>query len=177
MTDMLVKLYNLQDDWSFVTEQEKLGITIRKPIGPEKHLVVDWVKGKFGDAWASETDIAFSNRPITCFLAVQKHTLIGFACYDASALGFFGPTGVIEACRGKGTGKALLLACLLDMKLKGYGYAIIGWVGPTEFYKKAVGAVEIPGSTPSIWKTWLYAETELAISGMATSNDEQKQQT
>ncbi len=157
MTDMLVKLYNLENDWSFSAEQEKLGITIHKPIGPERHLIVSWVKRKFLlDAWASETDMALSNRPITCFVAIKNKKLIGFACYDATALGFFGPTGVVKAQRGKGTGKALLLACLLDMKLKGYGYAIIGWVGPAEFFQNAVGAVEIPDSTPGIWKGWLH---------------------
>ena len=155
MSDMLVKLYELEDEWSFLSEQKKLGITIRKPIGPEKHLIVDWVREKFSDAWASETDIAISNRPMSCFVAIRDGTLIGFACYDATALGFFGPIGVEESCRGRGTGRALLLACLLDMKLKGYGSAVIGYTGIFEFYRKAAGAVEIPDSSPSIWKTWL----------------------
>jgi hypothetical protein len=44
---------------------------------------------------------------------------------------------------------------MLDMKLKGYGYAIIGWVGPAAYYAKAMGAVGIPDSTPSVWKTWV----------------------
>ena len=57
--------------------------------------------------------------------------------------------------RGKGTGKALLLAALLDMKLKGYGYAVIGAVGPAAFYKKAVGAELIEGSEKSIYETLL----------------------
>jgi GNAT superfamily N-acetyltransferase len=157
MTDMLVKLYDLKNDWGFLTEQEALRITLRKPLGSEKRLVVDWVKRHFiQDAWASETDKAISNQPISCFIAIRKNKLIGFACYDAAALGCFGPTGVLKSRRGQGTGKALLLACLLDMKLKGYGYAIIGWIGPGEFYRKAVGAIEIPDSTPGIWKDWLH---------------------
>jgi GNAT superfamily N-acetyltransferase len=160
MTDLLVKLYELNNDWTFLAEQEKKGIIIRKPIGPEKHLVVDWVNRTFGDAWASETDMALANRPISCFIALKEQTIIGFACYDATALGFFGPTGVDEPYRGQGTGGALLLACLLDMKLKGYGYAIIGSVGPVEFYRKMVGAVEIPNSTPGFWATWLRREAE-----------------
>ena len=159
--DMLVKLYELEQDWGFIADQAALGITVRKPIGPEKHLLVDWVRGQFSDAWGSETDCAMSNSPTSCFVAIQNGTpsaegaLIGFGCYDATALGFFGPVGVLESCRGQGTGKALLLACLLDMKLKGYGYAVIGSVGPAEFYHKAVGAVPIPDSAPGMWKTWI----------------------
>ncbi len=160
MTDLLVKLYELNNEWTFLSEQKKLGITVRKPIGPEKNILVDWVKEKFGDAWASETDMALSNRPISCFVAIKKQALVGFACYDATALGFFGPTGVDKPYRGHGTGRALLLACLLDMKLKGYGYAIIGYVGPVEFYRKTVGAVEIPDSTPGLWATWLRRDAE-----------------
>lgn len=158
MPDMLVKLYDLKDDWSIVGEQEKAAIIIRKPVGPEKRLIVEWVAGHFADAWASEVDRAMSNRPISCFIAIQDQQLIGFACYDATGLGYFGPTGVLESHRGRGTGKALLMACLLDMKLAGYGYAIIGAAGPTAFYQKAVGAIEIPDSTPGILKTCLFAE-------------------
>ena len=155
MTDLLVKLYELNDDWTYLTEQSNQGITIRKPIGPEKHFLVDWVREKFEAGWASEMDMAFSNRPISCFVATQKRTPIGFACYDATALGFLGPMGVDESYRGKGTGRGLLLACLLDMKLKGYGYAVIGDVGPASFYQKTVGTIEIPDSTPGIYKTCL----------------------
>jgi len=155
MSDMLVKLYKLKDDWSFCADQESIGITIRKPIGPEKHLFIDWVRETFSDAWASEIDIAISNNPATCFVAVKNSKLIGFACYDATALGFFGPIGVEESSRGKGTGKALLLACLLDMKLKGYGYAIVGQTDKFDFYAKAAGAVEIPDSSSSVWNTWV----------------------
>ena len=153
----MVKLYELKDDWRFVAEQEALGIIIRKPIGPEKHLIVDWVRESFLDGWASETDLAISNTPISAFIAIQDGSPIGFACYDGTALGYFGPIGVLEPCQGQGTGRALLLACLLDMKLKGYGYAIIGGGGdgPTEFYSKSAGAIEIPDSSPGLWKTWL----------------------
>ena len=155
MTDMLVKLYHLPNDWSFLGEQEARGVEIRKPIGPEKHLIEDWVKANFNDAWSSEVDRALCNTPVSCFIAVKDTKLLGFACYDATALGYFGPTGVEESQRGQGIGKALLLACLLDMKLKGYGYAAIGAVGPADFYRKAAGAVEIPDSTPGIWKNML----------------------
>jgi len=34
----------------------------------------------------------------------------------------------------------------------GYGYAIIGGVGPADFYTKVAGAVEIEGSSPGIYR-------------------------
>ena len=94
--DMLVKLYQLPMDWGFLEEQKSLGITVRKPIGPEKHTVVSWVKTNFSDIWASEADVAFSNWPMSVFIATFKGQLIGFTCYDATGLGYFGPIGVLE---------------------------------------------------------------------------------
>jgi len=158
MTDMLVNLYNLKEDWSALSPANSSGVIIRKPIAPEKFLILQWVRENFSEAWASEVDMAFSRSPVSCFIAQQDKKMAGFACYDATSLGYFGPTGVAEILRGKGIGKALLLACLLDMKLKGYGYAIIGSIGPQKFYEKTVGATVIPGSTPGIWKDWLCEE-------------------
>jgi GNAT superfamily N-acetyltransferase len=151
MSDMLVKLYNLPLDFSFIAEQAKAGVVIRKPIGPEKHLAIDWIGQHFSDAWASEFDMSMTAFPPTCWIATQTKQLVGFACFDATGLGFFGPTGVHPDKRGRGIGKALLLACLLEMKLKGYGYAVIGSVGPAAFYEKCCGAVAIPDSAPSVW--------------------------
>ena len=151
MTDMLIKLYELEDDWQFLSKQRALGIGIRKPIGPERHNIIAWVTDQFGAGWTSETDAALSNKPATCFVAVKDAGIVGFACYDATALGYFGPIGVAKSHRRKGTGTALMTACLLDMKLKGYGYAIVGAVKDTNFYKNAVGAIEIPDSAPGIY--------------------------
>jgi hypothetical protein len=152
MPDMLIKLYDLIDDWSFVAQQKERGITIRKPIGPEKNLVVKWVSEHFSPGWAAETDVATANIPRSCFVALKASKLLGFACYDATALGYFGPIGVEKSKRGQRTGKALLHACLHDMKLKGYGYAIVGDVNDPEFYQKTVGAIEIPASSPGIYR-------------------------
>jgi predicted N-acetyltransferase YhbS len=152
MPDMLIKLYDLDDYGCFITDQKKMGVTIRKPIGPEKHVITDWISAKFSPGWAAEADTALSNRPGSCFVATRESQIVGFACYDATALGFFGPVGVAEADRGKGTGSALLKACLLDMKLKGYGYAIVGDVNDPGYYTKIVSAIEIPGSSPGVYE-------------------------
>lgn len=151
MTDMLVKLYALPPLEAALGRQAEQGITIRRAIAPEKHLVLAWVRQHFSEFWVSEADSAFANQPVSCWLAVEGLTLIGFACYDATAKGFFGPMGVSEAARGRGAGAALLIACLHDMRAQGYGYGIIGGVGPADFYTRIVGATLIEDSTPGIY--------------------------
>lgn len=155
--DMLVKLYELEDDWSFVEKQAGKGVTIRKPIGPEKQLLIDWVKKTFNPVWASEIDVALSNQPLTTFIAVKDRKFVGFCCYDATARGFVGPLGVDEEHRSGGTGSAVYLACLLDMKHAGYGYGVLGMITEDMFsyYHHLSGAVAIADSGDSVWKTWV----------------------
>lgn len=148
MTDMLVKLYDLPP---MHDTQSQHNIVIRRALAPEKHLILSWIEVHFSAYWVSECDVALNRQPVSCFIATHEGNLIGFGCYDTTRRGFFGPTGVDESARGRGTGKALLLACLHDMWAQGYGYAVIGGVGPIEFYEKAVGATVIPDSTPSIY--------------------------
>lgn len=155
MPDMLVKLYDLQVDWPALADLTAQGICLRKPLGSEIQQIAGWVTQHFTPGWASEVTLAASQRPATCFLAVQAGQLLGFACYDAAALGFFGPMGLAETQRGKGLGRLLLQLTLHEMQLKGYGYAIIGGVGPAEFYTHTVGATLIPNSSPGIWSTGL----------------------
>ena len=61
------------------------------------------------------------------------------------------PVTLGEAERGRGVGRALLLSALHAQRAQGYAYAIIGGVGPADFYAKTVGAVPIAGSTPGIY--------------------------
>lgn len=161
MADYLVKLYELPEQGPILENLKKEGITIRRALTPEKHLVLEWVKEHFSSHWASECEAGLARHPVSCIIATvaekqedgkEKSKMIGFACYDATMKGFFGPTGVDPEARGKGVGKALLLACMHALREEGYGYGIIGGAGPVEFYKKAVGAIEIPGSSPGIYK-------------------------
>jgi len=149
---MLVKLYTLPDLKPELDAMVALGITIRRPLPPERTTVTDWVFKTFHNRlWMDEAAVTFSAKPVSCFIALRGRELLGFACYEATARNFFGPTGVTEAARGKGIGKALLLAALHAMCELGYAYAIIGGVGPAEFYEKTIGATIIEGSTTSIF--------------------------
>ena len=155
MPDMLVKLYTLPHWDELRSNLAAQRIEIRRAIPPEKHVVVKWVRSQFGDGWASETEVSFSNHPATCYIATQADEMVGFACYDATCKDFFGPTGVAESLRGRGIGRGLLLACLDAMAAEGYGYAIIGAAGPQAFYAKAVGATPIDDSWPGIYRGML----------------------
>ncbi|MBI5961462.1 MAG: GNAT family N-acetyltransferase [Chloroflexi bacterium] len=155
MTDMLVKLYELPPLAPALEQCAAVGVDIRRALPVEKHVILNWIAQHFSQHWVSECDAAMARFPAACFVATEGETLIGFACYDAGAKGIFGPTGVSEQARGKGAGKALLLACLHDMLAQGYAYAVIGWTGPQEFYAKVCGATPIEGSRPGMYRGML----------------------
>ena len=155
--DYLVNLSPIGTEPEIAERMKQAGVTIRRPLAPEAQLVTSWVKETFGDGWASETGVALTRMPPTCFIATQRDRLVGFSCRESIARGFFGPTGVAEESRGLGIGHALLLASLLDLKNMGYGYAIIGDVGPSAFYEKTVNAMPIPDSSPGIFAGMLTA--------------------
>lgn len=156
MKDMLVRLIELPDVSEIekkLLEKEK--IIFRRTIAPEKHLVSEWVMEQFGTYWQSEVEVAFSRQPVSCWIAQRGNQILGFACYESTARNFFGPTGTLESERGKGIGKVLLIKSLLSLREMGYAYAIIGGVGPAEFYEKAVGAKTIDGSEVSVYQNLL----------------------
>lgn len=157
MSDLLVKLYDLPPSAPALEKLREDGVEIRRALGPEKHAVVEWAEEKFSRAWASECDVALSAQPVTCFLAIKEKRIIGFACYDSTLKGFFGPIGVDESVKKKGLGKALLQRTLEAMRDAGYGYAAIGWAGPVEFFRKTVGATVIEGSEPGVYKNLIKA--------------------
>ncbi|MBB3407164.1 GNAT superfamily N-acetyltransferase [Rhizobium sp. BK316] len=153
--DMLVKLYELKADPELDARIAEQGITIRRVLAPELSALTAWIEPRFGSGWVAEATVATMRQPPTCFIAIRNDELIGFACHDATAKGFFGPTGVDTAARGNGVGHALLLTTLLDMYAQGYAYGVIGGAGPMEFYRRNVGAIPIEGSDPGIYRGML----------------------
>lgn len=148
MSDMLVNLYdcNLEIDYN---RPSLKGIRFLRVLAPNKQKMLDFVRRNFSDGWVSECDAAFSQSPSRCWAAVKDGEIVGFACYDATGRGYFGPTGVREDMRGRGIGGTLLKLCMKSMKEMGYGYAIIGWAADKAkpMYAREVGAKEIEGWT------------------------------
>lgn len=148
--DMLIRLYPPAATGS-AAPADAAAAVLRKPIGPEHAAVGRWVAEHFGPGWASEVQVALGNRPVSVWIATRGSELLGFACFDATARGFFGPIGVVGTARGQGLGAALLNACLDDMRSAGYGYAIVGGVGAPEFFRRVAAAIEIADSTPGLY--------------------------
>lgn len=151
MIDMIVRLYDLPESAELYAGVAAKGVTLRRARAFEKHTVAEFVRANFSPKWVSEVEVAMTRQPISCFIATRDKEILGFACYETTQRGFFGPTGVSEAARGLGLGKALLFKALEGLREIGYAYAIIGGVGPREFYAKNCGAIEIPGSDPGTY--------------------------
>ena len=141
--DMLVNLMTLPE------ARRPEGVRITRALAPDREKILSWVEETFGKGWRGECAAALAAQPCTCFVASKNGECVGFACYDATAKGYFGPIGVTEHLRGSGVGQALLVRTLEGMREAGYGYAAIGWCDhAAPFYSHTVGAMPIPGSEP-----------------------------
>ncbi len=139
MSDMLVNVYALP-----AAPVLAEGVTVKRVLPPDFGRVLAFVKTHFEDGWVHECEAALHQSPPACFVAVREHTVLGFACYDATARGMFGPVGVAAAARGQGIGAALTYRCMEAMREAGYAYAVIGWCdGKEPFYARTVGALPI----------------------------------
>lgn len=154
MADLLVRLYDLPA-FEAAERVKAADVVIRRALPPERHVVLNWIGTHFSESWVSEAALGLGQMPVTVWIAVKDGELLGFACHDTSAKGFFGPTGVAEAARGQGIGEALLITTLKAMREAGYAYAVIGDPGPVEFYRKRLDALEIPHSKPGMYKGML----------------------
>lgn len=141
--DMIVGLYNLPK-----VEMSKT-VRIKRAFVGDKEAILEFVKKNFQKNWVYEVEHALMEPVSKCYIATEGGKILGFACFDSSAKGFFGPIGVDPARRGEDIGKMLLIKTLESMREYGYGYAIIGWVSEAEhFYRKTVGAEYIEGGNP-----------------------------
>jgi len=107
-----------------------------------RERILHFIEKEFGRIWRFEASRAFENDPVTMFYAEVDGEIAGFAAHEANnrGLGFFGPTGVARAYRGRGLGARLLHASLIDLHRLGYERAIIPWTDAIDFYRKACGA-------------------------------------
>ncbi|HVF58180.1 MAG TPA: GNAT family N-acetyltransferase [Pyrinomonadaceae bacterium] len=160
MPDMLVNLLKLPPPETLLKGANNGGgILVRRANAWELTQVRAFVREHFGCGWADEISVGFMNKPVSVYVATEEHRVVGFAGYECTRRAFFGPLGVVERVRGRGAGRALLVACLWGLRELGYVYGIIGGAGPAEFYERAVGATVIPDSAPGIYTDILVRDT------------------
>ncbi len=96
----------------------------------------------FGGAWPFEIERACGNDECGLHVAVRDGRIAAFAAHDGNnrGLGWFGPAGTWPEHRGQGLGEALLIAALVDIAAR-HATAEIAWIGPREFYQRAVGTI------------------------------------
>jgi GNAT superfamily N-acetyltransferase len=116
------------------------GAEIRRGRAEDLVPVRALVREYFPSPWEREMTVALSRPSPTAYIAHRAGRVVGFAAYAVYRPDLFGPIGTVPSERGTGIGRALLDACLDDMAAAGFAVAQIGWVGPAEFYEKAVGA-------------------------------------
>jgi mycothiol synthase len=100
-----------------------------------------WLEDSWGRAWQEEVELTLDREPVSCFVASEHGSYMGFAAYDTNRLGWFGPMGSSPESRGRGVGHLLLSRCLNDFTSKGRSECEISWIGPEDFYRRTVGAV------------------------------------
>lgn len=146
LPDLLVNLLKLP---RLANESQEFLVRRAQPF--ELTAVREFVERNFSVGWADEVSVGFARQPVSVFVATIERELVGFAAYECTRRGFFGPMGVCEKAKGRGIGKALLLAALAGLRDMGYVYGIIGAAGPVSFYQTTVGAIIIPDSDPGIY--------------------------
>jgi mycothiol synthase len=97
----------------------------------------------FGGAWPFEIERAGRCARSGLHVAERDGRIAAFAAHDGNnrGLGWFGPAGTWPAHRGQGLGEALLIACLVDVA-ESHPRCEIAWIGPRDFYTRALGATE-----------------------------------
>jgi predicted N-acetyltransferase YhbS len=151
MTDMLVNLLKLPPMQTAIDDLRTAANIIIRRANPWELTRAREFAQKWATTWADEVTVGFSRQPVCVFLAIQEGEIVGFCAYECTRRNYLGPMGVEESLRGKGVGQLLLLASLWSMREMGYSYAIIGGVGPIEFYQKSCGAVVIEGSDRGVY--------------------------
>ena len=116
---------------------ESGGQTILPVLSDDREKALAFINKNFGPIWRFE-----ASKGKTIFYVEDRGEIAGFSTHNANnqGLGWFGPTGVAKSHRGRGLGRALVLASLADLERLGYHRVVIPWTDAIEFYRKTCGA-------------------------------------
>jgi mycothiol synthase len=108
------------------------GVEVR-PLGPSDIVpVLDFVRSHFSADWRREAADVLADlftgdpRAVSMLAAFRDGHVLGYAQHRAER---FGPFGVDAALRGRGIGRVLLAATLMEMRKKSFHVAWFLWTG------------------------------------------------
>src|SRR2546425_12480513 len=104
MPDLLIKLLRLPPLEPALQEMATRQIGIRRAQPFEISKLREFVERDFSVSWADEVTVGFAAKPVNVFIATFEREIVGFAAYECTRRGFFGPTGISENMRGNGIG-------------------------------------------------------------------------
>ncbi len=126
----------------------RAGVTLSNERGAGESEY-EWIARSFGGRWPEEAEAGWN-----WFARDGEGRPVGFATYeqrsfrwwwldrwfDQADVGIFGPMGVDRSLRKKRLGRILLRRSLRSLQARGFARALIGAVGPVEFYERWAGA-------------------------------------
>jgi len=116
------------------------GIVVRRAYGADIPATAAFALQTFSLGWQIEVEEARRFSPPPLNIAIYRDQVVGFAAYDVTGYGRFGPTGTRPDMRKRGIGSVLLKRCLQQMYDRGDLTTEIAWAGPVAFYAREVGA-------------------------------------
>ena len=134
MTDYLVDLRRLPPTPSLPPNNAVYGT---QPAS--RYLDLEYFVGQcFYASWSQELRLAHFRG--TCRVLTVQDVVVGFACFDATFTGAFGPFGIHPRERKQKLGALLLLNVLQEMRYRDHRYAFIGDVGAdvAGFYQRVL---------------------------------------
>ncbi|MCL4543811.1 MAG: GNAT family N-acetyltransferase [Chloroflexi bacterium] len=117
-------------------------IEIRRFERDDEGVLDAYLRQYWSPGWRFEglEALHLGSEPVPGFAAWKDGAIIGFAVYDVTRPGWFGPIGTNPEERSSGVGGALLLQCLRDWQLAGRQRGEIAAIGPLYFYVSTCGA-------------------------------------
>lgn len=118
------------------------GYRIRRAEPSDSSALEHMITETFSRAQAFEISRALEVEGVHIAEVAATGVLAAFAAHDGNSrgLGWFGPAGTRVEHRGHGVGECLLVHALADVAERGQSETIVAWVGPIDFYRRAVGA-------------------------------------
>ncbi|GAB4519953.1 MAG: hypothetical protein Tsb0020_38540 [Haliangiales bacterium] len=119
------------------------GYELRRARNSDAGALARVITEAFSAGWAFEVKRALEGTPAGVHIAIECRSgqLAGFAAHDGNnrGRGWFGPAGTLPEHRGRGLGRALLCACLVDIAEAGHERCEVAWIGPRDFYQRTAG--------------------------------------